>query len=313
MFSHLHVCNGFTTGFDGGDVGCGGGDSTPVDGGEGTSPTIEPQAPGHAPRIENLHKIIQDYVKAEEVEGEKPKFVAGAVVSPYFPWASLAELVVCVFAIHTRQSRKSLQLLLDLLHLEDSQGNRFDPRDAPQSAEHLISRARERLPLLRLVRRKVEGKGDQEAQTVECPLNLVFHRMLQCPRIVEEFLKNPAGKQMSEAECIYNRVPDRHITPIATREVDGSRQTFMHGDMMASSAHMGLECVTSADGVRLMVGDTAVVKVEAFGPTVPCRIASMFWQEKRKPKCRGLQLANGWRGLQRSQTLEVVAAEDGST
>ena len=78
MFSHLHVCTGFTTGFDGGDVGYGSDDSSPGNGGKVTSPTVEPPAKGHAPRIENLHNIIQDYAEAEVVDGEKPKFVAGA-------------------------------------------------------------------------------------------------------------------------------------------------------------------------------------------------------------------------------------------
>ena len=160
-----------------------------MDEGGGTSLTAKPKARARALWIEQLHNITLDYVEAEVVGGEKPTFSPGALDSPHIPRKSLTELLVCEYAIHTGQSRTSLQLLLEVVHVEDSSGNRFDPRDAPESAEHLISRSREKLPLLRLVRRKIEGKDGRAAQAVECYFNLIFQRMLQCPRIVQEFLR----------------------------------------------------------------------------------------------------------------------------
>ncbi|CAM9829131.1 unnamed protein product, partial [Ectocarpus sp. 13 AM-2016] len=104
---------------------------------------------------------------------------------------------------------------------------------------------------------------------------------LESPRVVEEIMMNLGGKQMSHAEHVRSRVPERHLTLIATREVDGVRQSFMNEEIMAASAHMGLDCITTVEGVRLVVGDTEMVDVPAFGSSpLPCRIASLFWQNK---------------------------------
>ena len=269
-----------------------------------------PHADASAPWLENLHKLVAEYLQGKVVDGEKPRFDAGALPSPHFPWRNITEMLVSVWAIITRPSRKNLQMLLDLLHVEDSAGNRFDPRDVPRSAEHLIRRAREKLPLLPVICREVKGKGREVSQIVECPFNLVFQRMLRCPRVVEEFMNNFGGKQMSQDEHLRNRVPEQHLTPIATREEDGARRSFMNGTIIASSAHMGLDCVTTADGVRLYVGDTAMVNVQALGSApIPARISMIFWQNTRKYKRRDLQLTvrRGYasRGLQ----LRAVQAE----
>lgn len=119
------------------------------------------------PWIANLHELIEEYVAAEVVDGEDLRFDSDALGSDYFPWATLTELLMCLWAMTTRPSRKSLQLLLDLLRYRDRKGRRINPKDVPKSAEHLISRARKRLPLLCLVRRNVKGKDGQPGQTVD--------------------------------------------------------------------------------------------------------------------------------------------------
>lgn len=91
-------------------------------------------------------------MNAEVVDGEDLNFAGLALGSRFFPWANLTEMLVSVWAIVCRPSRKSLQMLLDLLRVEDSEGGRFDPRDVPESSEHLVSRMRRRLPLLPVVR-----------------------------------------------------------------------------------------------------------------------------------------------------------------
>ena len=57
------------------------------------------------PWLDELHKLIQDYLGAEVVDGERPEFAFEALGSPYFPWKSLTELLVCLWAIWTRPSR----------------------------------------------------------------------------------------------------------------------------------------------------------------------------------------------------------------
>lgn len=199
--------------------------------------TKEDDAPGSSPWLEDLHKYVREYVGAEVVDGDNLRYVPDAVGSPYFPWANLTEMLVSVWAMICRPSRKSLQKLLDLLRVEDSSGCKFDPRDVPPSAEHLVSRMRTPLPLLRVLRRVVRGKGGHAAEIVECPFNLIFQRILDCPRIVEELLKNPGGKRMSAEEQSRSQIPDFHFTPIATRESDGARKSFMHGDIKMASSH----------------------------------------------------------------------------
>lgn len=266
-----------------------------------------PESPKKPPWLEKLHELVKEYLEAQTIDGNDLKFVYSALESPYFPWENLTEMLVAVWALTCRPSRKSLQMLLDLLRVEDSQGCRFNPRDVPRSAEHLISRMRQRLPLLPVVRREVEGKRGVPAQIVECPFNLMYQRMLDCPRIVEELLNNPGGKQMSEMERTRSRVPDEHCTPIATREPDGARKSFMHGDIMMASAHMGLECVTTADGVRIVIGDTVMADVSAFGSTPhPCRLAGYYWQNARSRARGNIQLARGGGFFPQFQPLERV-------
>ena len=160
----LHFPNHQSFLTEGDDGGFGGVDGDPDDGGGGPADPGDLSAGGdgearsHEPWLDNLHELIEDYAEAEVVDGEKPRFDAKALGSPYFPWKDLTELLVCLWALVTRPSRSSLQLLLDLLRYKDSSGRRFKPDDVPESAEHLISEARKRLPLLRLVRRAVEGK-----------------------------------------------------------------------------------------------------------------------------------------------------------
>ncbi|CAB1104208.1 unnamed protein product [Ectocarpus sp. CCAP 1310/34] len=116
------------------------------------------------------------------------------------------------------------------------------------------------------------------------------------------------GKDDKAAE-----VPDFHFTPIATRESDGARGGFMSGDIMMASAHMGLECVATTDGVRLMVGDTAMVRLPAFGNSPhPCRIAAIFWQNTRKQRRRALELSGGNGGgvCRWFQALDTIDEED---
>ena len=158
-------------------------------------------APGGLPPwLENLHKLVKEYAEAEVVDGDDLEFIYSELKNPHFPFDSLTEMLIAVWALVVRPSRKELQLLLDILRLKDRHGNRFNPEDCPRSSEHLISRVRKRLPLLPVLRRKVEGKDGNEATTVECPFNLIYQRMLDCPRVVEELLRNPGGKLLSADE-----------------------------------------------------------------------------------------------------------------
>eukprot|EP00752_Nemacystus_decipiens_P016129 g14422.t1 len=262
---------------------------------------------GLPPWMVDLHKLVKEYAEAEVVDGADLEFLYSVLESLHFPFENLTEMLVVVWALVVRPSRRELQLLLDILRLQDGAGNRFNPEDVPRSSEHLISRAGQRLPLLPVLRRNVAGKDGNEATTVECPFNLIYQRMLDCPRIVEELLRNLGGKQLSVEEQSRNQVPDYHFTPIATRGHDGAKNGFMSGEIMKASAHMGLECVATADGVRLMVGVTAMVNVPSFGADPhPCRIAAIFWQNAGRQGRRTLQLAEGKDGFWRRSQLSGV-------
>lgn len=78
------------------------------------------------PELKHLHNFVPEYSDAKCVDGGAPKFRFEAVGSDYFPWRNLTELVVAIWAILHRRSRKSLQMLLDMLRFVDSRGRGFD-------------------------------------------------------------------------------------------------------------------------------------------------------------------------------------------
>ncbi|CAM9366963.1 unnamed protein product, partial [Ectocarpus fasciculatus] len=98
---------------------------------------------------------------------------------------------------------------------------------------------------------------------------------------------------MSAGERAENNVPDEHITPVATELADKAYETYMNGELLRSSSHMGLECVTAGDGVRVMIGDSIMARVPRCGTPQPCRLAAIFWRDLRKRDRRNLQLAGG--------------------
>lgn len=271
-------------------------DMEPNVGGEGG---MEPDVGGEGdmPPLKDVHKKVPEYDGAKCVDGEDPQFVYEALRSKYFPWRNLTELLIGVWAVIHRPSRKSLQTLLDLIRFVDREGGRFRPDDVPRSAEHLISRMRKRLPHLPVFERLIKDKEGKPARAMDIPFNLVLQRMLSCPRVVEEWRKNFGGHVMSSGERAENNVPDEHITPVATELADEAYETYMNGELVRSSSHMGLECVTAQDGVRVMVGDTIMARVPGYGTPQPCRLAAMFWRDLRKRDHRDLQLAGGGAGL----------------
>lgn len=273
------------------NIGAGGGsDNDENDGGQEPADT-RPKAPW----IEELTERISSYMDAECVDGEDLRYNNEDVGGEYAPWPNLTQLLVHVWAILTRPSRKSLQILLDLLRYQDPRGCRFNPEHVPRSSEHLIARGRKLLPLLKVLRRKIKDKDGHETQALEIPYNLLLQRFLQSPAAVEEMLSNLGGHVMSTAERQRNGVPHPHVTPQATNNVDGAKEGFMNGNVVRSSNHMSLECVETSTGFRLMVGDTAMANVTTAGgaDTVPCRIAAVYWQKKKEQKRSALRLAGG--------------------
>lgn len=264
----------------------------------------ESNDPDEIPWLGNLHEYVAEYLNARVVDGDDLRFSWSARGSEHFPWETLTEMLVSVWALVHRPSRQSLQMLLNLLRFVDRRGRRFDPDDVPRSSEHLISRMRQRLPLLRVCSRLVKDKAGNDTQAMDIPFNLLLRRMFDCPRVMEEYRENFAGHVMSSRERRVNRVPDDHLTPVPTRHVDGERKSFMNGDILKSSSHMGIECVLTAGeggagGVRVMVGDTVMARIsaDAADQAVPCRLAGLFWQENTKHSRRPLQLARGKGGF----------------
>ncbi len=251
-----------------------------------------------APWIEELTEKISAYMDAECVDGDDLRYNNEDVDGDYAPWPNLTVLLVHVWAILTRPSRKSLQILLDLLRFQDPNGCRFNPAHVPRSSEHLIARGRKLLPLLKVLRRKVKDKDGHETHALEIPYNLLLQRFLASPAAVEEVLSNLGGHVMSDAQRQRSGVPHLHVTPQATNNVDGAKEGFMNGNILRSSNHMSLECVETSTGVRLFVGDTAIANVATAGVAdpIPCRIAAVYWQKQKEQKRRALRLAEGGGG-----------------
>ena len=248
-----------------------------------------------APFLEKLHELVQEYVGADCVDGDVAdlRFIAEAVGGDYAPWPNLTRLLIYVWAILTRPSRKSLQLLLDLLRYRDRNGCTFNPDDLPASSEHLVARGRLLLPLLKVLQRKVTDKDGYESKVLEIPYNLLLQRTLDSPAAVEEILSNPGGHVMSPEERQQNGVPHDHVTPQATNNVDGARGGFMNGKVVRSSNHMSLDCIETSTGHRAFVGDTLMARggvSAAGGDLTPFRISAIFWQKKTTGERRPLQL-----------------------
>lgn len=252
------------------------------------------------PWLEELHTFLKEYRNAEVVDGDNLWFDYESWGGEYFPWRNITELLISVWALVCRPSRRSLQMLLDLLRFVDSTGRGFDRRHVPASAEHLISRMRRRLPLLPVFKRKIQDKDGNATDSLDIPLGILIQRMLDCPRIVEEYVANFAGHKLTTTDRELNRVPDEHLTPIAHRHVDGARKSYMNGDLMQSTAHMGIECILvgGGEGVRVVVGDTVMASLSAgeIGPR-PCRLAALFWQESTEHSREELKLARGERNF----------------
>lgn len=62
------------------------------------------------PHLKDLHKEMPEYKDAKCVDGAKPTFAFDALGSEYFPWRNLTELLIGIWAIIYRPSRKSLQI-----------------------------------------------------------------------------------------------------------------------------------------------------------------------------------------------------------
>ena len=77
--------------------------------------------------MKDLHKLVEEYLQATCVDGADLRYFQDAL-GRYGPWKNLTELVIGVWALIERPSRKSLQKLLDLLRFVDEAGSRFDPR-----------------------------------------------------------------------------------------------------------------------------------------------------------------------------------------
>lgn len=257
------------------------------------------------PWLEDLYKFVEEYDDADVVDGHGLWFDYQSRGGDYFPWRNVTELLVAVWAIVTRPSRRALQMLLDFLRFEDSSGRGFDRRDLPASAEHLVSRMRRRLPLLPVLKREIGDTAGNPTESMAIPLGTLLQRILDCPRAVEEYAANFAGHRLSTEERQANRIPDEHLTPIPNRHVGGSRKSYMNGEIMHTTAHMGVECITVGEGagVRVTVGDTVLAATSTCnGDPIPCRIAGLFWEEPRVRCRQGIQLARGASDVwQRSQ------------
>ena len=144
------------------------------------------------------------------------------------------------------------------------------------------------------------------ARAMDIPFNLVLNRMVSCPRVVEEMLQNFGGHVMSAEERAANNVPDQHITPIPTELADKAYETYMDGELLRSSSHMGLECIVAGDGARVYVGDTIMARISRCSNPQPCRLAALFWRDLRKRDPSELQLAGGGADL-----LERLGLQDG--
>lgn len=288
-----------------------------TDGGNGREGDLNAGEPDDEPPwLEELHELMEEYDTAAVVDGDRMWFDFEALGGDYFPWRNITELLVAVWAIVTRPSRRSLQMLLDFLRFEDSTGRGFDRAEVPPSAEHLVSRMRHRLPLLPVLKRNIKDRAGNVTEAMGVPLGTLLQRILDCPRLVEEYVANFAGHRLSTEERQQNRIPDEHLTPIPNRHVDGARRSFMNGELMHSTAHMGIECISVGGGedVRVTVGDTVMAKIPTSpAEPIPCRIAALFWEEPRVGDHQGLQLARGqsdfWRRCQPSPQVDDSEGE----
>lgn len=182
-----------------------------------------------APWVDLLHEFLSAYRDAKCVDGDELRFDWSAVGKTHFPWPNLTMMLISVWSILTRPSRAALQLLLDLLRYVDPDGCRFDPRDLPRSAEHLIARGRLLLPLLKVFERPIKDKGGNETYVLDIPFGVLLQRMFSCPAVMEELLENTGGHVMSAEERSIDRVTYDHLTPQATNNADGAKSGFMTG------------------------------------------------------------------------------------
>ena len=239
-------------------------------------------------RLWELHEAICEAEGAVTVEGSaaKLRYQTKAANSPWYPFRNLSRLLLAQFCDQYKVSRVMLEGILAMLRFVDVEsGERFNVDDLEGvHHEHFRARNRPYLPLLQVVKRKVESSpaakaaGQGSAESYDIPVNLVIDRLLRSSLAMAKAVGNQGGKQLNAAEVSAARLGSSHIFSSPEEPLDGAKKANLHGDLARSCPSWGFDGVIAENGTsRIYVGDVAMCTLNADQNAQPCRVVNMYW------------------------------------
>lgn len=186
---------------------------------------VDPEAgDSNHPRLGDLHRPVVEEEGAVLFEGGSPnlKYNTKAAKSPFYPFPTLALLLMMQFVTKHQVSRVVLDAVFYMIRFKDPEtGAGFDVKDLDGvQAEHFAARMRDYMNLYEVYRRDVRcsttaiatrGAGSTSV-VYDVPINKILERQLLSSSSMTKFSKNPGGKQLATSEAMdSNLASDHHV------------------------------------------------------------------------------------------------------
>lgn len=242
------------------------------------------------PALWNLHKELGG--RTMEDDAGNIRVNTKAIKSRYYPFPSLAQLLIFAWAFKHQVSAAALDELLVTMAFVDGEsgdgtgeGQGFEATDLPKHGCHFVSRMRKCLPMLEVIARSVPCKGaraEETAEVFDVPIYLILNRLLRSSTRVAE-MENIEGGAVFRGDSTraHGNLCD-HVFSGSERGLHEQRSCQMNGRLARRSPY-SYDGLAAQSGREVYVNDVVVCEIEQRRR--PCRVMGLFWDKESCELC----------------------------